>query len=1342
MRIFIAACLALLSPLSAANLIVNGTFEEIDGTLPAGWSAYPGVPGKGEITRTASGHSGAGLSIVNENSDPSIKGRAVAAHTWPIENIPAGRSYSLSFTARSPVAGQKLIVFYFTAPRDGTHWYTRREVMLSRDSRSYRVSELIPPDAEWKNKPLTFNFLIESGSVVIDDASFSESAPPKREDIAGKNLLINGDFENNDGSTIFDWTPYGPVAGKGSITARNAGFVTGTYSAEIRSLGTDPAAKDRTVTLRSAPVEELIPGEPYTLSFFARGETEGQSLTVYYFTDPVAGTHWYKRREFVLSREWKRYTYAETIPGPEECKARSLYFHFVVASGAVFIDEAAFTVNERIVKAGVMRKNILINPGFDTGVDGWFTETWHSTDGPDRRSIVIDRTNRHAGVASAKLFGLNNSIISRMYPFIPGKSYTFSLYARTEETGTNDAFRMFAITPDWKIERKLISLPELSTEWKRFSFEFKYPAVGNDYQNSFYVRIDPKSTVWVDSLQVEEGTASAYDPGVQVGVMPQAHLGIYPRGRITADVVITAPRGMERKALLSVVCTDIYRRVLHKMEKGISPSSLDRIVIPLSFTADRFGVIDIATSVTDTDRVLLAEGSWRVAVAEPMEGRNRFFGIDLDPGSTPIPDIIAGEEIASYFGAGFQRAFMRPAYAPRSRFLAGDDEFLTTVTEALSLQRQPMMMTIVNPPADSMLNYHQMLKEKRVITDGELSAEIARFGAMFARIAARLSKSIAYFEILNEPNLWTVGGEKGMTPERYARVVKEVARIVRAAAPNVKLAANVNGIDHAYAERFFAAGGGAFIDVFTVHPYRGTPENPAVYEDLKKLRAAIDMHRAGIPIINSEQCYGVRNQIYAHEYARNYYSDDEDDCAGRIVQTVLHGIAAERAPFCLLGPGSDLFKFAPFDMPYHYQLLGVLNAMSRITIDVTNGYDIPTHSSCRAFLFEKADGTKAVSINTRAYDTKGFMKRLPIAASVIDANGNALPGDTPLGYLPVYLSFQRSTSAESIRAAVRSAAYFGFDFPLSVSCDLSPDQKMTVTIENTENAPVSGSLQFTVPEGFSSPGLIDVSLPAGERRIVSLPVARTLDWRDPYVIAYTGKSGEMLTSKSIRLPSLFIPKARTATVIDGDLSDWADASWMLLSEDSLSPDFDPKNPHTGSTDLAAKVAIRYDASNVYLAVNVRDNVFFRGNGSESEFYAGDSLQVYFDLKNTARDSIRDYDTDDAVYSIGLDKSMRPIAWLEKNPGGTRYVGGANEETGIDSDVRVAHRTTASGYVFEIAFPAYTLPFLALTPGSIFGVSLMINDNDGSGRKQGVTLGPKLTEPFKAPFLWRCARLVD
>ena len=49
--------------------------------------------------------------------------------------------------------------------------------------------------------------------------------------------------------------------------------------------------------------------------------------------------------------------------------------------------------------------------------------------------------------------------------------------------------------------------------------------------------------------------------------------------------------------------------------------------------------------------------------------------------------------------------------------------------------------------------------------------------------------------------------------------------------------------------------------------------------------------------------------------------------------------------------------------------------------------------------------------------------------------------------------------------------------------------------------------------------------------------------------------------------------------------------------------------------------------------------------------------------------------------------------------------------------------------YEIFFPSAALPLIRFDEGTRFGFSLLINDNDGNGRKSGLTLAPAGTEPI-------------
>jgi len=136
----------------------------------------------------------------------------------------------------------------------------------------------------------------------------------------------------------------------------------------------------------------------------------------------------------------------------------------------------------------------------------------------------------------------------------------------------------------------------------------------------------------------------------------------------------------------------------------------------------------------------------------------------------------------------------------------------------------------------------------------------------------------------------------------------------------------------------------------------------------------------------------------------------------------------------------------------------------------------------------------------------------------------------------------------------------------------------------------------------------------------------------------------------------------------------------------------------------------------------------------------DSFQVYFDQRNNAVPAAK-YDGDDVVYSVGLDKAGKPVAYLEKSPSG-RFVGENNAMTGIDRDVTVAYRRTERGYDFEVLFPPAALPFLKLTQGSLLGFSVFVHDNDGVKRKQDLVLGPVQMTPFRHPWAWKCVKLVN
>ena len=137
--------------------------------------------------------------------------------------------------------------------------------------------------------------------------------------------------------------------------------------------------------------------------------------------------------------------------------------------------------------------------------------------------------------------------------------------------------------------------------------------------------------------------------------------------------------------------------------------------------------------------------------------------------------------------------------------------------------------------------------------------------------------------------------------------------------------------------------------------------------------------------------------------------------------------------------------------------------------------------------------------------------------------------------------------------------------------------------------------------------------------------------------------------------------------------------------------------------------------------------------TQGDFNA-DSLQIFFDQKNNAEGSTALPDGDDVSYHISLTNG-KPMAIVQKGIDG-RYLGAANQTTGLDPDVTTSIVRQKNQTIYQIRFPAKCLPQVTWEAGTTLGFSILINDNDGKGRKVGLTLAPKGEEPFNKPYYYR------
>lgn len=1084
------------------------------------------------------------------------------------------------------------------------------------------------------------------------------------------------------------------------------------------------------ITVRAVTMPITIPGGDLTAEMLVRSTQAGRMLTVCFYTDPRDGRHWYTTRLVPLTSSWVRQRVVVSAPTGAEWVGRPLYLHFSIAPGEALIAGASLarTVATAATPTTPGQRNLLANPGFDTGAGGWFLQAWP----PQESTTELPRTiteHPDSGPFALRLPGGGVSVISTLVPFTPGRASTLSFSMRLAPGATRNgrAANCFLITPNWKIAQRAIAADELGDTWKRFSLVFREADQGSPHANAIYVRIDALATVDLDSVQVEDGdTPSAFTPGIQVGLEPPGDAGFLSPGAAELTAVIGLPEAASTARRLIVRGCASNGDELYQQQIDLPATGDTRRTVRIPVTHQREGVVACQLSVRDATGTLLATTEARYAVFAGEPPINPLLGMDDLPMREGLPLLRRSEAIGRRLGLGFRRSFFD--------LHAGDgpDPRMAYAHSAYSEQRQvaKRSMIVIDPAADSSFNLTRMAKLGHGPSEDEFVRDLPRFVTQFTTVAHGLDGVVDAIEMLNEPNIWTVKGVAMMPPERYVRLLAAIRPALRTAAPRMHLVLNVNGIDHAYVAAIAKLGGLKLVDEVTVHAYRANPEYAPIITDLARLRTLIDGFAPGMPITNSEQYYGLLDHgIGQGEYERSYCGDNEVDINGRTLQTILHGLTAG-APFAILTHGSGICMHTPFGAPWLYQSAGGMRAIARLAQGVTSGRDVPVHDSVRALQFTTGDGSYLVSVNARVFGEHGSMGR-PAGCTVFDVDGNPLNQDEyAIGYLPLYLQFPRSMSADAVTKAVQAVAWRGFAFPVELTAARSTDGQVRVVAHNRERQAVKATVRWT-GSATTTPWQLD--LPAAGTAELLLPAGNP-PWPSDPELTYEITCGDAIDAGRLRIPVLLIPRLEKV-----DLAAWEPTTWLDLDESHLSTDFAPERPHTGASDLAARVALAWSSNGLHLLARVTDNAVVAGPHHGSDAWNDDSLQLYVDQHAAARSPRALPDGGCTSWILGQNDVGNGFAWLDLAPTG-RFVGGANATSGVDPVPVVAWRKTTAGWECRATFSPVALAALDFQAGSVFGLSLLINDNDGPGRKRGLTLGPAGTEPIGKPWLWKRCQL--
>jgi len=987
---------------------------------------------------------------------------------------------------------------------------------------------------------------------------------------------------------------------------------------------------------------------------------------------------------------------------------------------------------------GTPGRNLLYNPDMELGGTGYFYDfSWPRQYSSYLSTIKASPTRLLAGkgVEGGTCAWVRGSTLrGYCFPVAVGKTYTISADLRAAEGDENASCTVMAFDSEWNnaLTAKASRIP--GSKWQRYHWTIKWTK--QNIQGRGYVRFDSDS-VLVDRIQVAEGELAEYEaPPVMLGLIT-GRFAYFVRGRDAAKATIRVVPGKPQagSAAVEAVARDAWGREAWRRSLE---APLDKVTeVAVDLPTEKLGNFHVELIARIAGEVA-GIGVSRYAIIDPAAtqkvapGRPGLAGICQETFNFPRWLCEDHARIHGDLGVRFNRFFASiPPDLPQPIPAVFTDELLAKCkpfTEA-GIDLMPCVGVIPEEAAKT----SQSLEMP--------SAEMLQaFGDRLREYASGLKSQVRYWEIFNEPNLWrmTSGPDQGkrtMYPAKYLEFQKAAYKTIKEIDPSLQVVCNaLNNVQWDWIEQWLAAGGGRYMDAMSFHPYSVTN----FIDQGTRLRQV--MRDAGFtgPVLNSEKYYGA-NLFYDRagyeETRRDYYlpHDGELATAGRSIQHFVSS-AAHRIPVCFFNPWGTLSRRGPENELFIYDFFPAYNAAIRFMVDAGYGEKVEMGASVSAILFADAAEGPLLVVWSPATGVNALLK-LGGDFAAYDIMGN--PADKRLGVRvasdPSYVRYRPGTPAASIRAELGRAEVAGLAAPLAAEVAITTPRQLSAYVSSTGNRPISGQVRLlALPEGWKAarPTVSFSDLrPGGVRRVDFELQSATVENLRPCVVSFAVESSEGAVRKDVSLRPLFV-RQNEGIKADGDLQDWRGVQWLPLGSEHLSFDFNTKLKHAGDDDLSAKVATAWSEKYFAVAVVVKDDLQRPGE-SPVEGWRGDSVQLYFGWRRAGGEGAGGR-RDEVHYTLSRIGESN-YAWLDKGAEGN-FKGAANKVDGLnDADVELAIRREGNETVYEAVFPRERcLPGAGLADGQGLGFSLLVNDNDGQGRKMGVTLAPKGGQPYGHP----------
>ncbi|MDY0001880.1 MAG: sugar-binding protein [Polyangia bacterium] len=190
--------------------------------------------------------------------------------------------------------------------------------------------------------------------------------------------------------------------------------------------------------------------------------------------------------------------------------------------------------------------------------------------------------------------------------------------------------------------------------------------------------------------------------------------------------------------------------------------------------------------------------------------------------------------------------------------------------------------------------------------------------------------------------------------------------------------------------------------------------------------------------------------------------------------------------------------------------------------------------------------------------------------------------------------------------------------------------------------------------------------------------------------------------------------------LDGSLSDWGLQGWVTVPSSRWQG-----TEALGAGDLSVRVASRWEAGALWLAVEVTDDVQDNGH-QDSELWMGDSLQIAFDVGKSLGFAYDD-----------LDDHELNLALVGGQTRTYRFHGPTGASDAVEAVIQRAGSITS----YEIRLPSAVVPGVTYSSGATVGFSFLVNDADGGDRVGWLEWTPGIGMQ-KAPYYYGEIALVE